>query len=381
VIALDSPQNSMNGDLRHLMTGLGNIAPYVESLRERVGLMGAVIENFPGGISLFDCNLQMVLCNEQQRLLIDYPDELFANGFPSLEQLFRFNASRGEYGPGDNEEHVARRMALVRERKPHVYERTRPNGTIVEVRGTPLEGGGFVTTYLDVTEQRRNQALIAHMAHHDTLTNLPNRALFADRLQTAIALANRSGLAAVHYLDVDRFKPVNDQLGHAAGDALLVSVAERLVNTVRENDTVARLGGDEFAIVQTGIQELEDSNVLARRVLDAMSSPFDIIGNEVHIGASIGIALAPRDGTTVDEVLRKADAALYRSKSGGRGRFTVFETHAKEASVRSSGAMQVASPGVVATQPTVRVANRAIDMTCAPALSPAATCASSFGSD
>jgi diguanylate cyclase (GGDEF)-like protein len=329
----------MNVDLQLLMTGLAKITPYVESLRERIGLMGAVIENFPGGISLFDCNLQMVLCNEQQRLLLDYPDELFANGFPSLEQLFRFNASRGEYGPGDNEEHVERRMALVRERRPHVYERTRPNGTIVEVRGTPLEGGGFVTTYLDVTEQRRNQALIAHMAHHDTLTNLPNRALFADRLQTAIALAKRSGLAAVHYLDVDRFKPVNDQLGHAAGDALLVSVAQRLDNTVREIDTVARLGGDEFAIVQTGIQEPEDSNVLARRVLDAMSSPFDVIGNEVHIGASIGIALAPLDGTTVDEVLRKADAALYRSKSGGRGRFTLFETHAKQTPVRSSAAM------------------------------------------
>lgn len=323
----ESSRNVTQDDLRELVTWLAKIAPHVEALHERIGLMGAVIENFPGGISLFDSDLQMVLCNKQQRLLLDYPDELFANGFPALEQLFRFNASRGEYGPGDNEEHVDRRMALVRERRPHVYERTRPNGTIVEVRGTPLEGGGFVTTYLDVTEQRRNQALIAHMAHHDTLTNLPNRALFADRLQTAIALAKRSGLVAVHYLDVDRFKPVNDQLGHAAGDALLVSVAERLVRTVRENDTVARLGGDEFAIVQTGIHEARDASVLAQRVLQEMSSPFDILGNEVHVGASIGIAVAPLDGTTVDEVLRKADVALYRSKSGGRGRFTPFAPH------------------------------------------------------
>ena len=337
--AFDSPGNSMNGDLQLLMKSLAKIAPYVESLRERISLMGAVIENFPGGISLFDSELQMVLCNEQQRRLLDYPDELFANGFPSLEQLFRFNASRGEYGPGNNEEHVERRMALVRERRSHVYERTRPNGTIVEVRGTPLEGGGFVTTYLDVTEQRRTQALIAHMAHHDTLTDLPNRALFTDRLQTAIALAKRSGLVAVHYLDIDRFKPVNDQLGHAAGDALLVSVAGRLATTIRENDTVARLGGDEFAIVQTGIHEPEDASVLARRVLHEMSRPFDIIGNEVDIGASIGIAIAPLDGTTMDEVLRKADAALYRSKSAGRGRFTFFETRARETRARSAAAV------------------------------------------
>ena len=213
-------------------------------------------------------------------------------------------------------------MALVRERKAHVYERTRPNGTVLEVRGTPIEGGGFVTTYLDVTEQRRNQALIAHMAHHDTLTNLPNRVLFADRLQTAIALAKRSGLIAVHYLDIDRFKPVNDTLGHQAGDALLIAIAKRLSGAVRENDTVARLGGDEFAIVQTGIGEPADAAVLARRVLDQLSSPFEIVGHAVQVGVSIGIALSPTDGITIDEILIKADAALYRSKTKGRGCFS-----------------------------------------------------------
>ena len=209
------------------------------------------------------------MCNERQKRLLDYPDSLFANGFPTLEELFRFNAARGEYGPGDAHEQVARRVALLKERKPHVYERTRPNGTVIEVRGVPIEGGGFVTTYFDVTEQRRTQALVAHMAHHDTLTDLPNRALFSDRLQTAVALARRSGLMAVHYLDIDNFKPVNDNLGHKAGDELLVSVAGRLRGTVRDNDTVARLGGDEFAIVQTGIRAHGDAAVLAKRVLGA----------------------------------------------------------------------------------------------------------------
>lgn len=311
-------------ELQELAGAVNHIADYVESLRERARLLEAVIENFPGGISLFDEDLQLVLCNERQKQMLDYPPELFAGGPPSMEKLFRFNASRGEYGPGDVEEQVERRMALARERKAHHYERTRPNGTVLEIRGAPIEGGGFVTTYLDVTEDRRNQALIAHMAHHDTLTDLPNRALFADRLQTAVAMAKRAGVVAVHFLDIDCFKPVNDRLGHKAGDDLLIAIAARLKRSVRENDTVARIGGDEFAIVQTGIREQADAAVLARRIVNEIGRPYEVAGESVRIGASIGVALAPTDGITTDELLRKADAALYRSKSGGRGCFTFF---------------------------------------------------------
>lgn len=312
------------GELANLGDAISQIGIHVQSLRERIRLLEAVIENFPGGISLFDSKLQMVLCNDQQKALLEYPEELFADGFPTLEGLFRFNASRGEYGPGDAEEHVARRMALVRERKAHVFERTRPNGTIVEVRGTPLEGGGFVTTYLDVTDQRRNQALIAHMAHHDTLTDLPNRALFTDRLQTAIAFAKRSGQLALHCINIDNFRPINDTLGHQGGDMLLIAVAERLRKAVREHDTVARLSGDEFAIVQTGIRTSADASVLAQRVQDLFSSPFEILGSTVYITLSSGIAMSPTDGVTMDDLLRKADTALYRGKASGRGRFTFY---------------------------------------------------------
>jgi len=308
---------------------IGQMGAFVDTLKERVRMLEAVFENFPGGISLFDRDLKMVLCNEQQKKLLEYPDELFARrNKPTLEDLFRFNARRGEYGPGDPEEYVERRMALVRTNRSHVYERTRPNGTVLEIRGEPLAGGGFVTTYLDVTEQRRAQALIAHMAHHDTLTNLPNRALFTDRLQNAIAFAKRNGLMALLYVDVDHFKPVNDTLGHLDGDNLLIQIADRLRSSVRENDTVARLGGDEFAIIQTGIREPDDATVLARRVLGEMARAFDISGKHVRIGVSIGIAFAPTDGITIDDVLRKSDSALYRSKSGGRGRFTIYEAEA-----------------------------------------------------
>lgn len=315
---------AQDGDLRALATAIGQMGAYVDGLRERTRLLEAVVDNFPGGLSLYDRDMQMVVCNDRQKELLDYPDSLFENGFPSLEELFRFNALRGEYGPGDWQEQVARRLALVRERKPHVYERIRPNGTVLEVRGMPIDGGGFVTTYFDITEQHRTQELVAHMAHHDALTDLPNRALFADRLGNAVALSRRGSLMAVQYLDLDDFKPVNDKLGHQAGDELLVSVARRLNGTVREHDTVARLGGDEFAILQTGIRERDDAAVLARRILHQLSEPFRIQDQHVTIGVSIGIALAPLDAQNTDEVLAKADAALYRSKTTGRGCYSFF---------------------------------------------------------
>jgi diguanylate cyclase (GGDEF)-like protein len=329
------------GNLHDLATAIGKVGSFVEGLRERVRLLEAVVENFPGGISLFDRDLRMLICNDQQKRLLEYPDDLFSEGFPTLETLYRFNAGRGEYGPGDVEEHVARRVALARERKAHVFERTRPNGTVLEVRGMPLPGGGFVTTYLDVTEQRRRQAMIAHMAHHDTLTNLPNRALFADRLKTAIALAKRMGVIALQYLDIDRFKSVNDQLGYEVGDSFLIAVAERLGRVVRENDTVARLGGDEFAIVQTGIRDERDAGVLAKRVLREMSLPFDILGHDIQSSVSIGIAIAPRDGTTMDEIVRKADAACYRSKAVGRGIFSFYNNSSAEAAEADTSASRL----------------------------------------
>ena len=319
------PNGGVDCGLGELARAIGQIGGFVDGLRERTRLLEAVIENFPGGISLFDDNLQMVLCNRRQIELLEYPTELLANGYPSMEQLFRFNAMRGEYGPGDIEMHVRRRVALARKREPHCYDRTRPNGTILEVRGMPLEGGGFVTTYLDVTEQRRTQQLVAHMAHHDPLTDLPNRILFHDRLSNAIAQIRRGGMMAIHYLDLDDFKPVNDNLGHQAGDELLVGVAARLRTTVREHDTIARLGGDEFAIVQTAIHQPQDAAILARRLLTSFSRPFDVSGKSINVGLSIGIAVAPDHGLSSDDLLSKADNALYRSKSNGRGRYHFFE--------------------------------------------------------
>lgn len=296
-------------------------ATSIAQLVERVGLLEAVIDNFPGGILLFDRDLRLVLCNAQQKQLLDYPDSLFQDGPPSLEHIFRFNAARGEYGDGDPEEQVRHRMELVRQRRIHTFERQRPNGTILEIRGVPLAEGGFVTTYLDVTEQRRSQALIAHMAHHDLLTDLPNRALLLDRLHQALARVKRGENLALHYLDLDGFKPVNDTHGHAAGDGLLCAVAARLKALVRESDTAARIGGDEFVILQTGIGRLRDAETLARRIIQSFSQPFDIAGKSIAVGVSAGVAVSPHDSTDGETLLRMADGALYRCKKQGGGRY------------------------------------------------------------
>jgi diguanylate cyclase (GGDEF)-like protein len=305
---------------------LADLGRLVDSMRERTELLEAVIENFPGGIALYDKTMQMVLCNQRLIEMLDYPAWLFAKGYPSMEELFRFNASRGEYGEGNADEQVARRVALLHQRRAHVYERTRPNGSIIEIRGVPLAAGGFVTTYFDVTDQRATQALVAHMAHHDGLTDLPNRSLFSERLQSAITLAQSDGLVAVHYLDLDGFKRVNDTLGHKAGDELLRDVSARLRNSVRKHDTVARLGGDEFAIVQTEIRMPSDAGVLADRVLQRVRMTVGLPTVAIPVGVSIGVAFAPIDGSTVDAVLVAADAALYRSKTAGRGRYTFFNS-------------------------------------------------------
>jgi diguanylate cyclase (GGDEF)-like protein/PAS domain S-box-containing protein len=190
------------------------------------------------------------------------------------------------------------------------------------------EGGavGSVLILTDITERRETEARIRHMAHHDALTGLPNRLLFRDRLQQALARAPRAGEGvAVLCLDLDRFKEVNDTLGHAFGDRLLEAVTERLQAGTREADTVARLGGDEFAVVQVGLAQPEGADALARRLTEALSRPFDLDGHEVLVGTSVGVALFPVDGDDPERLLRRADLALYRAKAEGRGTHRFFE--------------------------------------------------------
>ncbi|MGQ3026608.1 MAG: putative bifunctional diguanylate cyclase/phosphodiesterase, partial [Sphingopyxis sp.] len=167
-------------------------------------------------------------------------------------------------------------------------------------------------------------ARMKHLALHDPLTELPNRALFHDRIDAALRNRSHTELVAVLYLDLDHFKQVNDTLGHPAGDAVIVEFGKRLSGLIRATDTLSRLGGDEFTVVLPALRSLEDVELLSDRIIDTVRQPFDIDGHQVFIGVTIGIAIAPRDGDTRTELCRKADIALYHAKTSGRSRYAMF---------------------------------------------------------
>jgi diguanylate cyclase (GGDEF)-like protein len=223
---------------------------------------------------------------------------------------------------------AARRLEMVSKNTPYCAIDRLPDGRTVAITHQPMNNGGWVALHQDITAQKRAEAELAYMARYDTLTALPNRAVFLERVREAVG---RTGQARQEFsilmLDLDGFKAVNDSLGHAMGDRLLKAVAERLQTLVAERDQVARLGGDEFAIFQP-LEDLgkERATTLASRILEAFSEPFDLAGRKVTIGASIGITLAPADATGADALIRNADLALYKAKSEGRNRYRCFET-------------------------------------------------------
>jgi diguanylate cyclase (GGDEF)-like protein/PAS domain S-box-containing protein len=184
---------------------------------------------------------------------------------------------------------------------------------------------GYLVAVVDITERRKAEARIAHMAHHDGLTNLPNRELFQERLTQALEGGSQANRVAVLCIDLDLFKNVNDSLGHPMGDRLLRLVADRLRSLVRGNDLAARLGGDEFAIILVSDASPNGVSDFAARLIGTLSAPYDIDGHELVIGASVGIAMSPGDGATSEELMRNADLALYRAKGDGRGTHRFFE--------------------------------------------------------
>jgi diguanylate cyclase (GGDEF)-like protein/PAS domain S-box-containing protein len=188
---------------------------------------------------------------------------------------------------------------------------------------------GYVLSFRDISERKETEAKLQHDALHDVLTGLPNRALFLDRLTLGLSrrARRRDQSCAVLFLDLDHFKEINDSLGHAAGDALLIAVAERLCASIRPQDSASRLGGDEFAILLENILDASDLNVVATRLLREMERPFEIFGQFIQSGASIGAAMAGPDHTSPDMLIRDADFAMYRAKQNGGARFEIFDTN------------------------------------------------------
>jgi len=192
----------------------------------------------------------------------------------------------------------------------------------------------YIGVFADITSIKEAQDRLEYTAHHDALTGLPNRVLFRDRLEQALAVSRRnSGGVALLFVDLDRFKVINDTLGHEAGDLLLQEVARRLVGCMREEDTVARMGGDEFVVIQKGIVQPEDAALLATRMLAEINRPFSLSGHEIMTSLSIGISLYPQDGEDVSALLKNADAALYRAKEKGRDGYQYYSNEMTAAGI------------------------------------------------
>ncbi|KQQ86369.1 EAL domain-containing protein [Massilia sp. Leaf139] len=247
-----------------------------------------------------------------------------------------FNERRSDGRASRNVELRLKRSADVR----HPASRANDPMTIsLNASGMYLQSGsserpGFVGTYgvvRDITDKKRAESVISYQAYHDILTDLPNRSLFQDRLGMALIQAKRNKTElAVMFIDLDRFKLVNDTLGHHKGDALLQQVARRLKRCLRQGDTLARQGGDEFTVVLPDLHRHEDARVVAAKFIDSLEQPFDLDGHTAHISASIGIAVYPDHGETLDELLRNADTAMYQVKGEGKNGFAFFDQSSRE---------------------------------------------------
>jgi diguanylate cyclase (GGDEF)-like protein len=283
----------------------------------------AALQNMSHGLAMFDRDQRLVICNERFAQVYALPPELVKPGI-RLEEILKYRVASGSLRAPDRDDFVATRMAHVVKGEPSDSILELSDGRLIAIGHRPMADGGFVSTHEDVTERRRSEDQIAHLARHDTLTGLPNRVLFREYMESALARVRRGEILALHCVDLDQFKMINDVLGHPAGDALLTQVAARIRSCIRETDLVVRFGGDEFAVVQAGLQRPEEAGLFATRIVRELSEPYDCENHPASISASIGIAMAPVDGTDTDQLLRKADIAMYRAKADERRTFRHF---------------------------------------------------------
>jgi diguanylate cyclase (GGDEF)-like protein len=289
----------------------------------QVARLETAIAHMSQGLSMYDENKRIVIANDRYAQIYGLRSELLEPG-TSLRTILEARVENGVYDKDYAQEIVEKGLARFHDEVNEVIQLT--DGRYISVLCRPTVDGGQVSTHEDITDRRLAEERITYLAHHDVLTDLPNRALLREKLEWAISAMNQGDRAlAVLLLDLDRFKVVNDTLGHPVGDRLLQAVTERLRACVNESDTVGRLGGDEFAIVLRTLDPGKDSVALAQNINEAISAPFDLGDHHVHIGTSIGIAIAPQDGDTPDALLKNADLALYRAKSDRAGAYYLFE--------------------------------------------------------
>lgn len=305
-------------------------------LEESEQLHKFIVNHSPDIIYLLDHTGRFAFVNERIETLLGYKqEEIIGNHFSKLifeNDIERANFAFNERRTGDRATRGAElRLQRKDNRNPrHVESRS----VTIELSATGIYSldennhSEFVGTYgvaRDISERKQAEELIKYQLYHDLLTNLPNRSLFRDRLNMAMAQAKRSGKKlAVFYLDLDRFKIINDSLGHFIGDELLQAVAQRLRGELRQVDTLARVGGDEFTLLIPEINDLQDACNLAEKILRITAKPFCIKQEEIHISFSIGISIYPVDGDTKDTLIKHADIAMYKVKNAGKNGYALY---------------------------------------------------------
>jgi diguanylate cyclase (GGDEF)-like protein len=286
--------------------------------------LDAALDNMSQGLCLYDAQDRLMVVNRRYSEIYGLPPGAVEPGMTAVE-VMNVSLQAGNHPGCDIESLLRAQREAFYGGVWHTHFQELCNGRIVAIERRKTADNGFVATYEDVTERRQAEARIAFLAHHDMLTGLPNRIALGQQIEVAMAQAGRDYGFAVFAVDLDDFRPVNETLGHGVGDELLTAVANRLTACVREIDCVARLGADEFIVIQRGIDRPEDAAVLARRIIEVVSAPYSLSSHEVSVGLTIGITLAPSDGTSCEKLLKNAEVALDRGKSEARGSFRFFE--------------------------------------------------------
>jgi diguanylate cyclase (GGDEF)-like protein/PAS domain S-box-containing protein len=287
----------------------------------------AVMDAIGYGVLFMDSNLQCRIVNRAFRDMWGMPDELFDRNL-TFRDLVNFNRYNDIYDVPEEEfdAYLDSCVTAIRKGGNGPGEFRRKDGIVYQYQCVILPDNGRMLTYFDITRHKNTEAQLAralekvsHLANRDALTGPPNLRLFQERLLSTLSMSKRKGWkAAVMFIDLDGFKNVNDSFGHEAGDKILKMVAQRLLKTVRKADTVARIGGDEFLVIQTEVNDKEAAAHVANKIVQQLAVPFDLEGNEILIGASIGIAMYPAHGDNSRDLIKRADNAMYLTKTFGK---------------------------------------------------------------
>lgn len=282
------------------------------------------LNNMPNGLCMFDRDGRIAVSNGKLNQLLGLPRGRELRGM-TQKQLVESLAQDNLLSEKNAERLLRDLHARLSGSGGEGFNVDFHNGRTLEFTFQRMENGGLVLLVEDITERKIAEAKISHMARFDALTGLPNRTVLRDRMDKVQAEWGPRQFSALHFIDLDQFKQVNDTLGHSRGDMLLQAVADRLRSITRKADIVSRFGGDEFVVLQSPIEASDEAAELAKRILTELGRIYEIDGHEVVISASIGIALSPMDGTEADQILRHADMALYRAKAESRGAWRFFE--------------------------------------------------------